>query len=194
MKACAEYQEIIWMDLYEELKPDLRSRLRRHLAACPACRMERSRMGRVLDAAREGAPGAELAPAAAEAMTRSITDTLRRDRNRGGWRQRFGLGPRMPFSTLAATGLALLLLVWGGIRYDFGGSPVSTGIRLSRTEQTLLQEDYEVIRHLDFLEEMDTMEKLVQVVDKREYDDLENMEDPHRRGAAREYRMERIEV
>lgn len=182
------------MDLYQDLSPGLRSRLRRHLAACPACRQERSRMGRILDAAREGAPGAELAPAAAEAMTRSITDTLRRNGDRGGWRQRLGLGSRTPFPTLAATGLALLLLVWGGIRFDFGGSPVSTGIRLSRTEQTLLQEDYEVIRNLDLLEEMDTMEKLVQVVDQREYDYLEKTEDPHRRGAAREYRMKRIEV
>lgn len=194
MKACAEYQEIIWMDLYEELKPDLRSRLGRHLAACPACRQERSRMGRLLDAARKGAPGAELAPAAAEAMTRSITEALRENRNRRGWRQRLGVGSRTPFPALAATGLALLLLVWGGIRFDFGGSPVSTGIRLSRTEQTLLQEDYEVIRNLDLLEEMDTMEKLVQVVDKREYDYMEDTEDPYRRGAARELRMKWIEV
>lgn len=194
MKACAEYQEIIWMDLYEELKPNLRSRLRRHLAACPACRLERSRMDRVLDAAREGAPGTELAPAAAEAMARSITETLRENGSRHGWRQRLGLGSKMSFSALTATGLALLLLVWGGMRIDFGGSPVSTDIRLSRTEQTLLQEDYEVIRHLDLLEEMDTVEKLVQVVDKREYDYLEDTEDPHRRGAAREYRMKRIEV
>lgn len=193
MKACAEYQEIIWMDHCEELKPDLRSRLRRHLAACPACRLEWNRMGRVLDAARETAPEGKLAPAAAEAMTRSITETLRRDRSRRS-RRRFGLGSGIPFPTLAATGLALLLLVWAGIRIDFGGSPDSSTLRLSRTEQTLLGEDYEVIRHLDLLEEMDTMEKLVHVVDKRENGRLEDAEDRRGRGASRGYRMEGIEV
>ena len=185
MKACAEYQEIIWMDHFEELKPDLRSRLRRHLSVCPACRLEWNRMGRVMNAARERAPEGKLAPAAAEAMTRSILETLRRDRSRRTWRHGLHLASGIRFPALAATGLALLLLVWVGARIDFVGFPASSTTRLSRAEQTLLQEDFEVIRNLDFLEEMDTVKKLVQVVDQREYNDVEDPENRHRPGASR---------
>lgn len=194
MKACAEYQEIIWMDLYDELKPNLRSRFQRHLETCPACHRERNRMGRLMDAAREAAPAGELSPAAAETMTRSITKTLRRDRERPSLLSWLAIGRGNPFLGPAAAGLALLLLVWFGVQAEFGGPPDSSTARLSPVEQTLLQEDYEVIRNLDLLEEMDTVEKLVQVVDKREYGRSEFPKNSKRSGITRNHGIKGIEV
>ncbi|MFO7708223.1 MAG: hypothetical protein R6V84_08610 [Desulfobacterales bacterium] len=138
-------------------------RLRRtweaHLEACTPCRVERQRLVRLIASMRESAAPPELSGAQATLMAGRVLRELRRPADRrvgAGWRLR--LTPAM-----AAAGVMIILAAVGYFSRDqFFGSEKVADLRL---EEQLPLQDVEVIKQLDFLKSLDTIEKLVQVVD-----------------------------
>ena len=157
MQACRMYHETLSLDATGALIDDgLRRQWEAHLAACSACRVEKERLTRLLGKMRETATPAELSGAEAHLMAMRVLREVHRptERRMGGWLPRF-----------APVAAGLAVLVAASVYYfqdRFSGADKMADLRIE--DQVPLQ-DIEVIRQLDFLKNLDTIEKLVNVVD-----------------------------
>ncbi len=166
MKACPDHREILYMDVYGELDSAGRSRLQKHLAACEGCCRERDRLVRMLETVKDAMPRPELAEEKAEAMIRSITRQLR-EQVHGPWWVKWGLfKPVRLVPTLVAACLLIVAVSWFSPGGKYNTTSKQTASTAGLEEQYV--EDLDVINNLELLEEMETIQKLVQVVDTDE--------------------------
>ncbi len=155
---CRHQGELVMMDVLGELNDSgLRRQWQEHLKSCESCRRERERMRRFIDDVRRAGTPPELSPAQEHAMAEAV-----------GWRlKKEGLGrpeknKRNPRLIPALAGAAFFVaVVFGGTLIDRlfdreGGGDITA---------ELDARDLEVINHLDFLKNMETIEKLIHVVD-----------------------------
>jgi hypothetical protein len=158
-ETCRHPNDTLMMDVLGELNDTrLRGPWEEHLKECVACRRERDRMLRLISDVRQTGTPPELTPAQTQAMADGV-----------GWRlrnERLGRleksGRRLRLVPALAAACTLLVVVFFGYRltdrlYDReGGGDISAELNA---------EDLEVINHLDLLKNMDTIEKLIHVVD-----------------------------
>ncbi len=163
MNACAAYQETLWLDVYGELTSAGRADWEAHLSACPDCRRERERLRRMLRTVQAETPRPRLTASRGEALTQSILEARRAERQKTVWPGWLKQAP-----ALLAGCFVIITLAWFGIQQVNPTPSMTASAGLSQEEKLLIQ-DYEVIRNLDLLEEMDDLKKLVEVVDSREY-------------------------
>jgi len=152
MTACAHRSDTLMLDvLGESMDAGLRREWETHLAACEGCRRERTEMRRLLGRVRRAAEPPALSPQRAQAMVNAVGWRLRNERLQAGKTPRRAV---TLWRSLAAA-CALLLVVALGYRAQehFFPEPVADA------------QDIEVIKHFDLLKEMDTIEKIVEVVD-----------------------------
>jgi hypothetical protein len=158
MQACRIHHETLILEATGELNDDgLRQRWKAHLDVCPACRTEKERLTRLIGKMRDTATPDELSGVAAHLMAMRVLREVRRPdpRRRGsGWLPRF-----------APVGVSLLVLVAGVVYYFQDHFPGTDKMADLRIEEQVPSQDIEVIRQLDFLRNLDTIEKLVHVVD-----------------------------
>lgn len=166
MKACPNHQETLWLDVYGELDPVKRSVWERHLETCTGCREERQRLLGLLDLVRDEMAPPQLSSKKASALSWSIKRGLREQRMTW-WRKRLLGMPNRLIPALAAVSLLIVALGWFAINKVQSPSSLQNLSGLKSEEQMIVK-DLEVIDNLDFLEEMDTLRKLVQVVDNRD--------------------------
>jgi anti-sigma factor RsiW len=158
-KACRNYSETLVLDVLGELNDSrMCSEWERHLKACGACRIERARTLQLLGRVREAGMPPELSAAQMDAMAGAVGWRLRNERRarpqETGWRLR--LVPAL------AAACALLVVVAFGYRFkDRWAGPEGGG----EITAELPAEDLDIIKHLDLLKDMDTIEKLIHVVD-----------------------------
>jgi hypothetical protein len=160
MPACRNHQETLMLDVMGELSDHrLRRTWEAHLEGCVPCRAERQRWVRLLAAMRASAAPPALSGAEASLMAGRVLRELRRPAERrpdAGWRWRW-------VPAMAAASVMILLAASGYFFRDrFFGSDKMADLRL---EEQLPLQDVEVVKQLDFLKSLDTIEKLVQVVD-----------------------------
>jgi hypothetical protein len=158
-KACCNHNETLMMDVLGELHdPRMRSEWEQHLKACDGCRIEQARMCRLLGKVREVGMPPELSTTQIDAMAGAVGWRLRNERlarpQKTGWRLR--LVPAL------AAACALLVVVAFGTRFRDRWTGPEGGGEISAE---LHAEDLDIIKHLDLLKDMDTIEKLVHVVD-----------------------------
>lgn len=159
-QACRNHHETLMLDAMGELSD---RRLRRmwdsHLEECAPCRAERQRLVRLLATMRAAAVPPELSGSEAGRIAGRVLSGLRRTSERPvgvGWRLR--VAPAM-----AAAGLMVIVVAAGYYLQDhFFGSDKMADLRL---EEQLPLQDVEVVKQLDFLKNLETIERLVQVVD-----------------------------
>lgn len=162
MPACRSQNEILMLDALGELN-DLRQRRdwEEHLKACGGCRRERARLLALLGRVRHAGMPPELSAEQADAMAKTVGWRLRNERiaARRETGRRFRL---RPVPALAAA-CAIVVVVWGGYRLQqhLGGDGSETEL----TAGLMAPEDLEVIKNFDLLKDMDTIEKLIHVVD-----------------------------
>jgi hypothetical protein len=157
--ACRNQKETLMLDALGELNdPRLRSEWEQHLKACNRCRIEAARMRRLIGKVREAGMPAELTPAQMDAMAGAVGWRLRNERlarpQKTGWRLR--LVPAL------AAACALFVVVAVGYRLQDRFLGPDRGAEISAELQA---QDLDVIKHLDLLKDMDTIEKLIHVVD-----------------------------
>jgi len=158
-KACRNQNETLMLDVLGELN-DFRMRRawEAHLRACDRCRGERARMLQLLGKMREAGAPPELSAAQADAMAGAVGWRLRNERlarlQKGDRRLRW-------VPALAAACALLVVAVFGYQLKDRWTRPEGGG----GISAELHAEDLDVIKHLDLLKDMDTIEKLVHVVD-----------------------------
>ncbi len=152
-RTCSDHGDTLMLDvLGEPMAPEVRRDWEGHLSGCEGCRQERAELVRVLAGVRKVGAAPALSERQADAMANAVGWKLRnesvksrsaRPRRLVGWRP------------LAAACALVLVVVLGyhEVQNVFEPEPVAD------------LQDIEVIRHLDLLREMDTIEKLVEVVD-----------------------------
>jgi hypothetical protein len=167
MKACPNHQETLYLDVYGELNTKNCLDWERHLETCPGCREERRKLLSLLQLVREEIPTPQLSPEKTNALSWSIKRGIRDQRATAEWWKRLLATPNRLIPTLAAASIMIVALGWFSISKLQGPSSFENLSSLKPGEKMIVK-DLEVINNLDLLEEMDTLKKLVQVVDNRD--------------------------
>lgn len=173
MGSCPQYRENLLLDAHGELDPEAASPWRDHLRTCAACREERDRMLRLLAGMKESMPVPPLSPARSEMMLRTVQARLsgrREERSSAGW-QLFSRPSRLAPALAALCGLMLMVFFLAP-----GRSPVPPPVR-TPLEQKALGEvparELEILKNLELLKQLDTVQKLVHILDGTD-DDLQD--------------------
>ena len=166
MEPCQGYKEKLMLDAYGELDQKERSALEEHLRKCEGCRRERERMGLFLEQVKESMPGPEFSPAQSRELTGSIMRKLGENQKKSWWQKWDLTGGYRLIPALAAACLIMVALGWFSLK-ALNNSPSSPPISGQNGEVSLISEDMEVIENLEFLEEMDILDKLVERVDDK---------------------------
>lgn len=160
MQACRDQNEVLMLDALGELNdPRMRRDWESHLTACEGCRRERARMLDLLSKVKHAGMPPELSDRQADAMAQAIGWKLRNERIKP-----FRESPRrFRFIPVLATACAIIVVVLGGYRLQqyLSGS----GSEMEMSADLMLPEDLEIIKNFDLLKDMDTIEKLMHVVD-----------------------------
>jgi len=160
MQPCRNHNETLMLDVLDELTdPRLRRDWVGHLASCSGCRTEKARMLHLLGQVRTSGRPPELSDAEAQRMAGAISREIR---NRPGRVSRLGWSFRLVPALAAACVLMITVLAGYWLQDSFFGTGKVAGI--ASTPQ-LEPSDLDVVKHLDLLRNMDTIEKLIQIVD-----------------------------
>ena len=156
------------MDTYGEIEQKDRIALERHLKGCEGCRRERDRLARLLERIKETMPSPEFSGALSREMTGSIVGRLK-EKQEKSWRQKLRWTGEYRFiPALAAACLVVFVLGWLGIK-TLNQSSTYRPMVTEGSENQLGVQDMEVIQNLEFLEDMDILNKLVDRVDERDF-------------------------
>jgi len=161
MDACREYQETLLLDVYGELGYKERADWEQHLAGCLGCREERQKMLRFLDRIKGSSLPPELSPEKASALSWAVKGTLSSRDARSRWRDRPAPFPARAMAAVTAGCCVVVLSGWLALKWFQAPSQLPG----PAPEIQLSQKDLEVIRNLELLEELETLRKLVHVID-----------------------------
>jgi len=160
MQACRNQNEILMLDVLGELHdPQLRRSWEGHLKACEGCRRERSRTLGLLGKVKQAGMPPELPARQADAMAKAIGWRLRNER----LAPQRETGRRFRLVPVLATACAIIVVALGGYRLQQHLS--DSGNEMGISADLMLPDDLDIIKHLDLLRDMDTLEKLMHVVD-----------------------------
>jgi anti-sigma factor RsiW len=165
MKACADREETLFLDVYGELSPGDRPAWERHLKTCSACRGERQRLVQVLKAAGEAMPAPAILPEETNALQQSLIRSWMGERSRPWWHGLFLGIPLRPLPALATACLVLVAMGWFALQWVQTRSLTRT---VPEPQEQIMVSNLEVLENLDLLEEMDDIEKVVRIVDQRD--------------------------
>lgn len=166
MKPCMKYKETLFLDVHGELSPEKKAAWKEHLAACAPCREERQRLADLLAQTKEAFPSPVLRPEEAKQIWGHLRDA--QNHQEKAWYRRKGTMRKLVPAFVVA---ALVLVFAGGFRVREFRSLLHFGpedkiaVDLDEPIQSV---DLEIIENLELLEEMDSLQKLVQIVDQRE--------------------------
>jgi len=158
--ACRNQNETLMLDVLGELHDSsVRRMWEDHLRACDGCRRERAQMLQMLGKVREAGMPPELPAERADSMAAAVGWRIRNERLA---RPGKTTGRRIRLFPALAACCAFMVMVAVGYRLQdhlfgpLGGGDISAELQ---------EQDFEVVKHLDLLKDMDTIEKLIHVVD-----------------------------
>ena len=166
MEPCSGYKEKLILDACGELDQKERSALEEHMRKCEGCRRERERVSRFRESMKEIMPTPELSPMQSRELTGAIMRKLGEKQKKSWWKKWDLIGGYRLIPALAAACLIIVTLGWFSLKV-LNDSPSSQPIVGQNGGSSLITEDMEVIENLEFLEEMDILNKLVERVDDR---------------------------
>ena len=162
MKMCGDRKEDLWLYLCGESDPAERLRWERHLESCRSCRIEHGRAEKMMKIFRQSssAPPPD-----------GVQKVIRRLRGLPpfGKKPFFSL-PLRPFPSILLAASLLMMIAASVSLYTAGFFFADPGAASPQMAALPDEEEAEVIRHLDLLQEMETIQKLVQRVDRSDVD------------------------
>ena len=170
MTTCTEHQDTLWMDVYGELDSAHRPIWEKHLQDCRACRVEKERLVHLLGQVKATMETPELTRDQSEALTRSITSRLQRERHASRWKQWFIAKPQRLIPVLATACIFVVVLSIFSYNQFFKSASMQTTTQFSA--QALPAEDLDVIANLEVLKKLDYLQKLEQIVETSQNGDL----------------------
>lgn len=171
MSSCPEYKEILFLDIHGELDPGSRPRWQSHLRTCAACQQERLRMMQLVGKMKGVMSPPSLTREDRDGMVRALRAGMgpregkRGEAGRWAWLSRpWRISPAL----VSACVFAAIISIWSLGSFDsfFKGDGVSGKDPL----QGMRAEDEEIIRNLDLLKQLDSVERLVNTLDEPEED------------------------
>ena len=165
MEACHNQKENLVLYVYGELDSNSGKELEDHLAKCKFCRSDYQQLSSLLGNIKESVSSPELSPKQVNSLVTNIKWKLNDRRKENWWHRYFDFRPA-PMITAIATACILIIAagIIGYIKYTATNEfqPVAgrqnEGVMLSDT-------DREIVKNLEFLKEMDAIQKLSKVVD-----------------------------
>jgi hypothetical protein len=160
MQACRNHNETLMLDVLDELTdPQVRRDWEVHLASCFGCRTEKAQMLYLLGKVRASGSPPELSDAEAQRMAGAVRREIRNRPGRvsmSGW----------SFRLIPALAAACVLIITVMAGYWFKDSFFGAGKVFDLASEAQLEmPDLDVVKHLDLLRDMGTIEKLIQIVD-----------------------------
>jgi hypothetical protein len=165
MASCHNQKENLVLYVYGELDSNSGREIEDHLAKCKSCRLEYEQLSSLLGNIKEAVASPELSPKQVNSLVANIKWKLNDRQKEKWWRRYLDFRPARMITAVAAA--CILIIVVGIIGYvkntdtnEF--QPIADrqnkGVMLSDT-------DLEIVKNLEFLKEMDAIQKLSQVVD-----------------------------
>ena len=166
MKPCAEYRETLMLDVYGELGPDERRIWEEHLRTCEACRSERLRVQGLVKGLKRAMATPNLSEKQVGEGVQAIRVKLSRAREVPWWRKVLRVRPAMLVPAAVAVCALFLAITMVDTETLMNSVGIRTASRLDMISE-IGSEDLEVIKNLDLLKEMESLGKLVHVVDDK---------------------------
>jgi len=171
MNGCKDYQKALILDVFGELDPDELPDWAAHMATCPGCRAERERLRRLMDQVKTTAKPEPLTEHEAARMRARLHWTLNNADRASRLKEKIPVRYRFLFRPAWAAGILLgLVLAVGGVPWKqaFFTPPMDADNTAPTSTAMVPAQDQEVLENLDFLKDLDTIRKLVHVVDQND--------------------------
>jgi len=165
MKPCPDRHEMILLAAYGELDPEQRQDWEQHRTACPGCRGEYEALLRLLGRIKESMPVPELSEKRASSILWSVKRELRKEREKPSWWKQWLVRPSRLVPALATVSIVLITFGLFGPNFTEKSSPPQT---VPDVENEAVIKDLDVLTNLDFLEDMDTVQELLNVLGHNE--------------------------
>jgi len=165
MKPCPDRHEMILLAAYGELDPEQRQDWEQHRTACPGCRVEYEALLGLLARIKESMPVPELSEKRASSILWSVKRELRKEGEKPSWWKQWLLQPGRLVPALATLSIVLITFGLFGPNFTEKSSPPQT---VPDVENEAVIKDLDVLTNLDFLEDMDTVQELLNVLDHNE--------------------------
>jgi hypothetical protein len=165
MQKCEHLKENLTLYTYGELDPVTGREVENHLKSCEGCRQEHRRLSTILAKVKQASAAPQLSPWEARAMASDISRKLKAGSRRTWWRQYLDLTPSrlIPAAVItAALIIAVAVIGYLNLSRTAGMPPVS----MNQNEELMLSDkDMEILDNLELLKEMESIQKLSQLVD-----------------------------
>ena len=165
MEICQKEKKNLVLYAYGELDANSGKEIEEHLASCKFCRSEYQQMLSLLGNIKETVTSPELSPKQVNTLVTNIKWELEDRKKTKWWRRYRDLRPVQMIPVIATA--CILIIAAGIIGYvktnDTNGFQPIAG---QQGEELMLSDtDLEIVKNLEFLKEMDAIQKLSQVVD-----------------------------
>ncbi len=165
MASCHNQKENLVLYVYGELDSSSGREIEDHLTKCKACRLEYEQLSFLLGNIKEAVATPELSPKQVNSLVAKIKWKLNDRGKEKWWRRYFDFRPARMITTIAAA--CILIIVAGIIGYvNNTGTDELQPVASRQNKGVMLSDtDLEIVKNLEFLKEMDAIQKLSQVVD-----------------------------
>ena len=165
MEACHNQKKNLVLYAHGEMDVDSGKKIENHLAKCDSCRSEYQQLSSLLGNIKETISSPELSPKQVNSLVTNIAWKLNNRQKEPWWQRYFDFKPAHMIPAVAAA--CILIIAVGIIGYvkvndtnEF--QPI---VGQPNKELMLNDTDLEIVKNLEFLKEMDAIQKLSQVVD-----------------------------
>jgi len=170
MKACPQYKETLFLDVYGEMDEKADAEWKEHLKACPACQEEQRRLLELLGRLKKTMTPSPIPQGHTETLVQAIRSSLTRERKKEkGWGEVLFGRPLRVVPAMATLCVVVIAVSIFGLRTLDRPSMTQTDTD-SKAWKELMAEDLEVITQLDLLTDMDWVQRLVQIIDEADGD------------------------
>ncbi len=165
MEACHHQKKNIVLFAHGELDSNSGKEIENHLARCTSCRTEYQQLLSLLGNIRETVSSPELSPNQVNSLVTNIKWQLKDRQKEKWWRRYLEFRPAHMIPAIATA--CILIMTAGIIGYlKFNDTNEFQPVAIQQNEESMLSDtDLEIVKNLEFLKEMDAIQKLSQVVD-----------------------------
>jgi len=165
MEACHHQKNNIVLFAHGELDSNSGKEIENHLARCTSCRTEYQQLLSLLGNIRETVSSPELSPNQVKSLVTNIKWQLKDRQKEKWWRRYLEFRPARMIPAIATA--CILIITAGIIGYlKFNDTNEFQPVAIQQNEESMLSDtDLEIVKNLEFLKEMDAIQKLSQVVD-----------------------------
>jgi hypothetical protein len=165
MASCHNQKENLVLYVYGELDSNSGKEIEDHLAKCKDCRLEYEQLLSLLGNIKEAVASPELSPKHVNSLVANIKWQLNDRRKEKWWRRYLDFRPAHMITAIAMA--CILIIVAGIIGYvkNTDTNEFQPVAGRQNEGEMLSDTDLEIVKNLEFLKEMDAIQKLSQVVD-----------------------------